>query len=74
MGVSVPAQSDGSPAFDTGNMLPTTRSLPRAPTGRLRGLDHGAVTPNTPSGTLYPDMLIGYTFNQPHTNADGTRR
>ena len=72
MGVSVPAQSDGSPAFDTGNMLPTTKVTQGATDSATAGSSAGAVTPNAPSGTLYPDMLIGYTFNEPHADSIGT--
>ncbi|HEV3310490.1 MAG TPA: DUF6531 domain-containing protein, partial [Chloroflexota bacterium] len=72
MGISVPAQSDGSPAFDTGNMLPTTAVTQGATAAATAGTDAGGVTPIMPGGTLFPDMMIGYTFNQPQGNAAGT--
>jgi YD repeat-containing protein len=72
MGISVPAQSDGSPAFDTGNMLPTTAVTQGSTSSATAGTDTGGVTPIMPGGTLYPDTMIGYTFNQPQRNAAGT--
>jgi len=72
LGISVPAQSDGSPAFDTGNMLPTTAVTQGSTPSATAGTDASGVTPVMPGGTLYPDMTIGYTFNQPQANAAGT--
>ncbi len=72
MGISVPAQSDGSPAFATGNMLATTAVSRGATSAATAGTNTGAVTPIAPGGTLGPDTLIDYTFNQPQNNAMGT--
>ena len=73
LGISVPAQSDGSPAFKTGNMLPTTGVTQGATqiAAAAATAATGGTTPEAPSGTLYPDGLLAYTFTQPQTNSQG---
>jgi YD repeat-containing protein len=71
LGISVPKQSDGSPAFQTGNMLPTTAVTQGSSDAATSDASTSGSSQSAPAGTLYPDGLLGYTFNQPQSNSSG---
>jgi YD repeat-containing protein len=72
MGVSVPAQSDGSPAFKTASTVPNTLATQGSSTAASSGTASNATTALPPSGTLYPDGQIGYMFNEPVAGPGGS--
>lgn len=65
MSLSVPAQSDGSPAFKTTSSLPNTLVTQGSSSAASSGTSSNANTSMMPSGTLYPDGEFGYLFNEP---------
>ena len=72
MGVSVPAQSDGSPAFKTTSTVPNTLATQGSSNAASSGTASNAMTSMPPSGTLYPDGQIGYMFNEPVAGPGGS--